>query len=124
MRSAKVFGPVEFAFIGVDGDDLGGTSELGANNCSVAHATTTDDGNAVSASDIAGVEGGSDACHNSTAEQAGNFRRSSGVDFGALSGGNKCLFGERADAESWGELSPVGERHFLRGVVSVEAILR
>ncbi|CAM5571496.1 hypothetical protein SCYAM73S_03386 [Streptomyces cyaneofuscatus] len=80
------------------------------------------DGDGVAAADLAGVDGGADARHDTAAEQSGDLGGHFGVDLGALAGGDQGLLGEGADAEGGRQLRTVQQGHLLLGVVGVEAV--
>ncbi|MNI62033.1 hypothetical protein D3C73_1173330 [compost metagenome] len=99
MCRAEFFGALELLCVDVDGDDGGGAGERGTGDGCYAHAATADDGNRVSSFDPAGVERGSQTCHDAAAEQSDGGGIGVGVYLGALPRGHQGLFDERADSK-------------------------
>src|SRR5690606_27504455 len=84
--------------------------------------TAPDHGDGVTAPDTTGVHRRTEAGHDPAAQQPGRSRGRLAVHLRALAGGDEGLLDEGTDAEGGRELGPVGERHPLRGVGSVEAV--
>ncbi len=124
VGGAEVLGPFELLVVDVDGDDRGGTGQIGAGDRRVADTAASEHGDRVAAPDVAGVHRGAEAGHHAAAEQAGRRGRRLGIDRGALAGVHERLLDEGADAERRRQLGAVGERHLLRGVERREAVPR
>lgn len=122
MGGAHLAGLVQLPVVDVDGDDLRGSGEAGADDGRVADAAAADDGDGVAAADVSGVDRGADAGHHAAAEEARDLGGDGRVDLGALTGGDEGLLGEGADAEGRGELRAVEQGHPLLRVVGGEAV--
>ena len=97
---------------------------MGSGDGCHAHATAADDGDGLAAGNLARVNGGAEAGHDTTAEEASSGRVGIRVHLGALPLVDEGLLGEGTDAEGGGELRAVLEGHLLGGVESGEAVLR
>ncbi len=124
MGRPELAGPVQFRVVGVDGDDPPGAHQRGARDRGVAHTAAADHGDGVVAGYRPGVDRGTQAGHQSAAQQARDGRIGGGVDLGALTGVHQRLVDEGPDAQRRGELGAVGQRHLLFGVQAAEAVLR
>ena len=125
MGRAELFlRALELVLGDVDRDDRAGSRDLGTGNGSHAHTAQADDGDGLAALDLAGIHRGPQAGHHATAHQARSRRIRPRVHLGALPLMDQGLLCERADAQGGLQLGAIGQRHLLRGVESIEAVLR
>src|SRR5699024_2354788 len=93
IGGSEVLGPIELLLVDVQGDDRTGPGQSRTGDRGAADSAAADDGHGLAAGDLTGVDGRTDAGHDTAAEQPDD----SGIGFAdlrALSLGDEGLLGE------------------------------
>src|SRR5699024_7005360 len=99
---AKGFGLFEFGVVNIDGDDCGGSSQLGALDGRHADTTTADHGHGFATLEFTGVYCCTNTGYDTAAQQANSsvlLVFELGVNLGALACSDQGFFGEGADTQ-------------------------
>src|SRR5699024_4147293 len=121
ISGSEVLRPIELLLVDVQGDDRPGAGQSRTGDRGTADSAAADDGHGLAAGDLTGIDGRTDAGHDTAAGQPDD----SGTGFAdlrALTFGDVGLLGDGACALRRVEFGAVGQGHRLRSIVGVEAV--